>query len=153
MSAITEVEAASRKLEESRHLPQFTLAFRTAVYSTQLAKLKNVDDPILLEIVEVYSDLSSLDAIVAIANQQSMYVQPLTLPEVLNAVEKIQAAGPYLDGLARVGSACRVLLERLRALQPPVHTLVAKLPGDRATEGLPVRNGKAPSDATKERTV
>ncbi len=129
-TAIAEVEEASRKLDESRHLSQFGISFRTAVYSTQLGKLKNLDDPILLEIVAVYSDISSLDEIVAVVNQQSMYVQPLRPGIILETgpVEQVRMASLYTEGLNRVGSTCRVLIERLRALQPAVHTLLGKLP-------------------------
>jgi hypothetical protein len=129
-STIAEVEEASRKLDESQHLPQFGIAFRTAVYSTQLGKLKNLDDPILLEIVAVYSHISSLDEIVAAVNQQTMYVQPLKPAITLerSTIEEIRVTFLYSEGLNRVGSTCRVLIERLRALQPAVHTLLGKLP-------------------------
>jgi hypothetical protein len=41
-----------------------TLALRTSVYSTQLGKLKQVDDPLVLSVMNFYSDLDALQQVV-----------------------------------------------------------------------------------------
>jgi hypothetical protein len=126
-NSISTVETATQRLKESQHLPQFTLSFENTVYSTQLGKLKDLDDPLLLEIVRVYSGISRLDDVARLLNEQSSYVQSLKPPSVVPGVEGVRAANFYFSAVARVGSRCEVLLEQLRGLQPAVHKLAAKL--------------------------
>jgi hypothetical protein len=123
-----EVEGALQRPEESRHLPRFALRFQTSVYSTQLGKLKDVDDSLVLAIIEVYSDISSLYGIVELLNQQSAEAAVLPVPVSGTIFEQVRGAEPHLRAVARTRSTCRVLLEQLRSLQPRVHALLAKLP-------------------------
>jgi len=51
--------------------PQFALALRTAIFSTQLAKLRDVSDPLVQQVILLYSDLSLLPSITDLLNQQS----------------------------------------------------------------------------------
>jgi hypothetical protein len=126
--AIEEVESASKRLADKQHLPAFTLSFRTAVYSTQLSKLRDVADPVVFEIVQVYTDITALDGIVSILNAQSAVAEGLKPPKFGDTKELADAASIFLQAVAKVGSACRVLLERLGPLRSGIHTLIEKLP-------------------------
>lgn len=128
--AIAELEDSMRKMEGSRHVPQFTLGFRTTVYTSQLGKLRDIADPLLLEIVEVYSDISSLTGVVDLLNQHSVEALKLRPPQTLSifAHSKNLDTHIFLEALALVGSACRVLVERLRPLSSKVQALMARLP-------------------------
>jgi hypothetical protein len=51
--------------------PQFAAALRTAVFTTQVAKLRDVDDPLLIAVVHYYSDLGTLQHILEMVNDLS----------------------------------------------------------------------------------
>jgi|SRR6267378_6929884 len=51
--------------------PQFAAALRTSVFASQLTKLRDVDDPLLITVVHFYSDLGTLEHILEIVNEQS----------------------------------------------------------------------------------
>jgi hypothetical protein len=129
-AAIAEVEDSKQKMETSWHVPQFALGFRTTVYSTQLGKLRDLADPLLLEIVEIYSDIASLTGIVDLLNRHGADATALQPPEALSwhALAQHQDKGPFSQALARVGSACQVLLERMRPLSSRVRSLMTRLP-------------------------
>src|SRR5437879_8028850 len=48
--------------------PQFAAALRTAVFTSQVAKLRDVDDPLLISVVHYYSDLGTLQHILEMVN-------------------------------------------------------------------------------------
>ena len=51
--------------------PHHTLALRTSVFSTQLGKLRQVDDPLVLSVIHFYSDLGALQQAVDNTNAAS----------------------------------------------------------------------------------
>jgi hypothetical protein len=84
-----ELDALSDQLDSSYHIvregnarflpresgvkvsPHYTLALRTAVYSSQLGKLKSVDDELIISIIHFYSDLGTLEGVLAGATEIS----------------------------------------------------------------------------------
>lgn len=131
--AVAELEDSKQKMEASWHVPQFVLTLRTTVYSSQLGKLRDVADPLLLEIVEVYSEISSLAGFVDLLNRHSAEAVALKPPEALSLSRLLgghqqQDTESFLQSLSRVGSACQILLDRLRPLRSRVHSLATKLP-------------------------
>jgi hypothetical protein len=51
--------------------PQFAAVLRTSVFTSQVAKLRDVDDPLLIAIVHFYSDLGTLQHILEMVNDLS----------------------------------------------------------------------------------
>lgn len=82
-------------------------AFLTTVYSSQLGKISDLDDPVLIEIVRLYGDLSNLERVKSHLMETSSMLTTLgddvdpgrlgalgshyrsTLDEVINRVEKL----------------------------------------------------------------
>jgi hypothetical protein len=48
--------------------PQFAASWRTAVFTSQVAKLRDVDDPLLISVIHYYSDLGTLQHILEAVN-------------------------------------------------------------------------------------
>jgi len=127
-TAIEEVESGEKRLIDNRQLPAFALSFRTTVYASQLSKLSDVANPLVLTVIEVYSDITALEGIVRILNEQSSQAETLRPQKQIGIVQQANEAAAFLRAVSKVGSACQVLLERLRLLLPAVKSLVEKLP-------------------------
>src|ERR1700677_1833245 len=41
--------------------PQFAAGFRTTLFTSQVGKLRDVDDPLLIEVIHFYSDFGTLE--------------------------------------------------------------------------------------------
>jgi hypothetical protein len=63
--------SANRVKGRSQTGPQFAWALRTSVFASQVGKLRDVSDPLLIEIVHFYSDLGTLEHIFQSANETS----------------------------------------------------------------------------------
>jgi hypothetical protein len=89
--------------------PQHTLVLRTTVFSSQLGKLKQVDDPLVLDVIHFYSDLGALEQAVKDTNA---------------------ASGPYNVSLPHDGTRGKtlpVLAAALEALTKQIETTLARL--------------------------
>ena len=115
-TAIEEVKSANKRLLDDKQLPGFTLSFRTVVYSSQLSKLRDLDDPVLLDIVGFYSDLNALDGIVALLNENSKDAENRRPPKLGDSIEVANQSAAFHTALAKTGSACRILLERISSV-------------------------------------
>jgi hypothetical protein len=51
-----EVKSAEARVRDNGQLPQFTYSLRTGVYTTQIGKLRDVDDCLVLAVIHFYSD-------------------------------------------------------------------------------------------------
>jgi len=130
-TAMAEIEDSKKKMEASWHVPQFSLSFRTTVYTSQLGKLRDIADPLLLEVVEIYSDVSSLAGIVDLLNRHSSEALARKPPGTLRhfGTHSIEDTDSFLQTLALVGSACQSLLEQLGPIRTRVRNVLPKLPG------------------------
>lgn len=94
--------------------PQMTGTLRTAVFSSQLNKLKDLADPLLMEIVKFYSDIPVLEQ----------------TRQTLNDCSR-----GYLDGsntrqgllFERITSVCQTLVEQLSSFRTQIEALEHKL--------------------------
>jgi len=61
-------DSTDRVRGNSQTGPQFAAALRTSVFTSQIGKLRDVGDPLLIEIIHFYSDLGTLEKTVETAN-------------------------------------------------------------------------------------
>jgi hypothetical protein len=127
--SIEVVTTALDRLINSRHVPAFTLSFGTTVFTSQLTKLRDVHDPLIHDIIELYSFISGLQDSGRLLNEFSAEAR------ALRPVFEVPGPGPvrvederFQLALANVGSACRVLLEQLRPFHTRTTELLSKLP-------------------------
>jgi|SRR5579859_3292784 len=95
--------------------PQIAATLRTAVFASQLSKVRDVADPLMIEVIHFYSDLGTLEQVVASVNN---------LGVEYNRAE----AGPRLGAQNRLLSGLRVLEEKISAFGNRLRKLRAKLP-------------------------
>jgi hypothetical protein len=120
--SIADVSTALDKLFSSHHIPVFAISFGTTVFPSQLSKLRDVYDPLVLEIIELYSALPRLEQIGALLNQTS--TEGRALKRLPSATEpNSEKDDKFLTALSSVASACRVLHEQLQ----PIHLRFGKL--------------------------
>jgi hypothetical protein len=111
--SILNVNLARRELATGNgHSPHWALALRTAVFSSQLPKLRDVDDPLLIEIIHFYSDLGTLQQVLEGANKMSdeynsldpfstqrSTIQPRLLSVIRVFEERLNESAKQLNGL------------------------------------------------------
>jgi hypothetical protein len=97
--------------------PQFALALRTSVFASQIGKLSDVDDPLLIDIVHFYSDLGTLERIIESVNKTSV---EYTRAEVFHG-EKDNVRPRLASSLIELQNQISIFSKRLRQLR-------AKLP-------------------------
>ena len=66
-----EVRGSYERVKGGGTGPQFSWALRTSVFTSQIGKLRDVDAPLLIEVVHFYSDLGTLEHIFESVNEQS----------------------------------------------------------------------------------
>jgi hypothetical protein len=92
-------------------------ALRTSVFSSQLSKLRDVADPLMIKVIHFYSDLATLQQIIESVN---------SLSTEFNSAEL--AHGARQGAQTRLLSALRVLQESFSAFGKRLRDLRAKLP-------------------------
>ena len=95
--------------------PQIAATLRTSVFTTQLGKVRDLDDPLIIQVIHFYSDLGTLQEIVEAVNN---------LATEYNRAE----AGPRLGAQNRLLSGLRVLQEKIAGFGQRLRELRAKLP-------------------------
>ncbi len=93
--------------------PQFAAALRTAVFTTQVAKLRDVDDPLLISVVHFYSDLGTLQHILEMVNDLGA---EFTRADAFSG-EKENARPRLLSALIELQKQISIFGNRLRALR------------------------------------
>jgi len=94
--------------------PQIAATLRTSVFTTQLGKVRDVDDALMIQVIHFYSDLGTLQEIVEAVNN---------LAAEYNRAE----AGPRLGSQNRLLSGLRVLLEKIAGFGQRLRELRGKL--------------------------
>lgn len=102
--------------------PQFAAALRTSVFSSQIGKLRDVDDPLAIEVVHFYSDLGTLQQIFESSNEQSAEINRTGIGVDVGA--SIQVMGLRSALL----STLKVLQEQISIFGNRLRKLRAKLP-------------------------
>jgi len=96
---------------------QLAAALRTSVFTSQLSKVRDVADPLMVKVIHFYSDLGTLQQVIEGVNNTSAE---------MNSAEI--ASGPRLGAQTRLLSTLRVLQEQLASFSKRLRELRAKLP-------------------------
>jgi hypothetical protein len=106
--------------------PNFAdVGLRTSVFSTQVGKLRNVADPLLIDLIHFYSDLATLESIFRRVNDLGAEFNRVAAPGPSGREEAIR---PHLN------SALTVLQEQIEVFGSRLWKLRAKLPSPPAVE-------------------
>jgi hypothetical protein len=97
--------------------PQFAWSLRTSVFTSQIGKLGDVDDPLIIKVIHFYSDLGTLQHIFETTNDLGNEYSRASAP-----------SGQKESVRPRLLSTLRVLQEQLAAFGRRLRELRAKLP-------------------------
>ncbi len=111
-----ELTDAQRRFNERRTPPQFAGVLSTTVFANQVAHLKSLSDPLVLDVVNFYSTLPVLEGIGRLINQEAN--------EYLKTTEERQRD----QSAIRLRSALRVMLEEIEKCQCKLDELRERLP-------------------------
>lgn len=109
------------RLEKGDHQTlHLVTKFHTAIYDSQLGKLKDVSDPVVIEIIRFYDKLSNLEIV-----KSHITLASFDLTKMTDSEEDAVRAGPiaafYRSGLDEV-------IKRLNELIPAAEHIIGKLP-------------------------
>jgi hypothetical protein len=97
--------------------PHIAGALRTSVFSSQLGKVRDEDDPLMVKVIHFYSDLGTLQQVIESVNGLSSEFRNAEITQ-----------GPRLGAQSRLLSGLRVLQEQISAFGSRLRELRAKLP-------------------------
>jgi hypothetical protein len=103
-----------------RQVLHLATAFQTAVYDSQLGKLKDVSDPLVIEVIQFYAKLSNVERVKSHSTSLSFDLRRLADTKE-DAVKEGPIVGFYLSSLQEV-------IARIRDLIQAVDGLISKLP-------------------------
>lgn len=113
--ALDEVRGSTERAKSGTG-PQIAATLRTSVFTSQLGKVRNVDDPLTLEVIHFYSDLGNLEKIIEGVNRTSI--------EFVTA----EAGNQKHEAQKRLLSTLQVLAEQIPGFDFRIRLLRAKLP-------------------------
>jgi predicted metal-dependent TIM-barrel fold hydrolase len=117
-ASLQEVTGSKERVEAGGKTgPQIAAALRTIVFTSQLGKLRDVDDPVLIEVIHFYSDLAMLERIIEGVNETGIEYTRAPVP-----------SGEKDSIRPRLLSTLRVLQEQLAGFGARLRKLRAKLP-------------------------
>jgi hypothetical protein len=112
--SLPEVKAAhDRVAGRSQTGPQFALALRTSVFASQIGKLRDVGDPLLIEIIHFYSDLGTLERVFEGANNTS---REFTRADIFSG-EQDKIRPRLVSTMIELQNQMNIVLTRLRVLR------------------------------------
>ncbi len=121
-ASLQEVMGSTARVERGGTGPQFAAALRTSVFTSQIGKLRDVDDPLAVEVIHFYSDLGTLQQIFESVNEQAVELN--RAPRVV-AIEAMQFRAALTSQLK---STLSVLEEQISSFGTRLNRLRAKLP-------------------------
>ena len=111
------MESRQRFLRDPRFAPELAGGFRTIVFTSQIGKMSNLADPVVIEIVKFYSDLSTLEELKLSLNRRATEGYRISDGEM----QKRHAA--------TIGSILQVMEEEFPKYLSRAKSLLTKLPG------------------------
>jgi hypothetical protein len=118
---LKDVTEAKEGLEGGKaYVIHLATVFQTSVYGTQLGKLRDVSDPLILEVIRFYDKLSNLERIKSHLTANSFELRKLTVASEDNWKE-----GPLVSLYI---SALNEVIKRISDLIPQAESLIALLP-------------------------
>ena len=113
--ALEEVNGSTERAKSGTG-PQIAANLRTSVFTSQLGKVRDVDDPLMVQVIHFYSDLGNLQKIIDGVNSSSI------------DFVRAEAGNPKRDAQVRLLSTLRVLQEQISSFGGRLSGLRAKLP-------------------------
>jgi hypothetical protein len=113
-SATEYKEKLDKGQQEVLHLP---VTFQRGIYDSQIGKVKDVSNPLVIEIVEFYDKLSNLERVKAHFTSVSFDLTSLSEADTHRHEALV---GQYRSALAEI-------IRRINDLLPPLSSLIAKL--------------------------
>jgi hypothetical protein len=110
------VRDSSARVTDGGTGPHFAIAFQTSVFTSQIGKLRDLDDPLLLDAVRFYSELGSLQQFLeAITDQGDEYNRAPVTSIARDSARSLLARQLNLlqATVAAVGTGLRVLRAKL----------------------------------------
>ncbi len=118
-ASLTEVDAGRSRFAANKvSPPQFAATFRTTVFSTQLGKLSDLSDPLIMALIKFYSDIPMLERIIELLNRKS--------GEAFKATTGVQQTTVIVEIL----SMAQILREQLSGFLRQIDRLLPKLPDE-----------------------
>lgn len=94
--------------------------FQTGVYNSQLGKLRDVSDPLILEVIRLYDQLSNLERVKAHVAKRAFELAALT-----NSGTDLEHENPIASDYE---SSLKEVQKRISKLIPDTDNLISKLP-------------------------
>jgi hypothetical protein len=114
--SLQEVKESTERVKSGTG-PQFAAALRTSVFTSQLAKVRDVDDPLMIQVIHFYSDLGTIQQVIESVNNLSTEYNTAEL----SGGHRRGAQTLLLSGLS-------VLQEKMTGFGKRLRDLRAKLP-------------------------
>jgi hypothetical protein len=115
------VDESLNRLQSGGGAPHFAGVPRRTVFDSQFSKLRDVDDPLVMEVILLYSDIGALDQMVAKLNEDGTELSKLTSDVTMSSAYLVPAR-------SRVMSALRVYKEESGKYLERIVKLREKLP-------------------------
>lgn len=117
-ASLHEVKATKDRVQARGVGPRFAASLRTSVFSSQIGKLRDVDDSLMLETIHFYSDLGTLEQIFQGVNEHAAEYNRATVPSGEKDALRPQLVSGLLE-LEHQISGFGNRLRKLRAKLPP----------------------------------
>jgi hypothetical protein len=98
--------------------PALALRLRTSVFSSQIGKLSDVADPLMIEVIHFYSDLGTLEQVFEEVNRRGDEYNHASVPSGERDAVRLRLTAA-LSELEKYISAFSEELKKLRAKLPP----------------------------------
>jgi hypothetical protein len=116
-SSLYEVKDSARRVGSGGVGPNFAAALRTSVFTHQIGSVRDVDDPLMIEVIHFYSDLGTLEQIFEGVNNHSAEYNRFP-----------QGSDDRAMFRSRITSGLTVLQEQISGFGRRLRALRAKLP-------------------------
>jgi len=118
-ASLEEVEGSKERLQKNVPTPPHLVGtLRNTVFTSQLGRISDLSDPLVIEIIRLYSDLPVLLQIIASLNQQSA------------ELSKDDGSAQQAQRIRAALSIVIALSVQFNGFQTRIRGLVARLPGD-----------------------
>jgi hypothetical protein len=118
-ASLDEVEASKERLQRNIATPPHLVGtIRNTVFNSQLGRISDLSDPLIIEIIKLYSDLPVLLQIIGALNQHSM------------ELSKDDGSAQQAQRIRAVLSIVIALSVQFNGFLTRIHGLVERLPGD-----------------------
>jgi len=117
-ASLHEVRASTQRVSGGGNGPKFAAALRISVFSSQIGKVRDVDDPLIMEIIHFYSDLGTLQQIFESVNELGAEYNRASVP-FSDRAGVISALTVLDEQISGFGIRLRKLKNKLRQATEP----------------------------------